>query len=176
MGPRRTSARGRERDDELKGLTLLWCMRISDRTKAGLERARNPCAGLEVVRPRGVVFATDDVPYYGTNSFMCTGEVTDANFAVGRSRFEAKPQAAPAYWVLPLASFLTECRQAHPDLDASRFSGHSMRAGLPTSASAQKVGMEAWMPHTRHKSVKVAMRYARRGTLFVNNPAAQVGL
>jgi hypothetical protein len=51
-----------------------------------------------------------------------------------------------------------------------------MRAGLPTNASAQKVGMEVWMPHTRHKSVKVAMRYARRGTLFVNNPAAQVGL
>jgi hypothetical protein len=36
--------------------------------------------------------------------------------------------------------------------------------------------MEAWMPHTRHKSVAVAMRYARRGTHFVNNPAAQVGL
>lgn len=36
--------------------------------------------------------------------------------------------------------------------------------------------MEAWMPHTRHKSVKVAMIYARKGTLFTNNPAAQVGL
>jgi hypothetical protein len=31
-------------------------------------------------------------------------------------------------------------------------------------------------PHTRHKSVKVAMIYARKGTLFTNNPAAQVGL
>lgn len=71
---------------------------------------------------------------------------------------------------------LVQRRVENAGLDASRFSGHSMRAGLPTSASAQKVGMEAWMPHTRHKSVKVAMRYARRGTLFVNNPAAQVGL
>jgi integrase len=61
-------------------------------------------------------------------------------------------------------------------LDPSRYSGHSLRAGLPTSASEARVGMEAWMPHTRHKSVAVAMRYARRGTLFVNNPAAQVGL
>lgn len=78
--------------------------------------ARNPCAGLEVVTPWGV-FVTDDVPYYGTKSFMGTGEVTEANFAVGMSRFEAKPQAAPAYWVLPLANFLTECWQAHPDLD-----------------------------------------------------------
>jgi integrase len=61
-------------------------------------------------------------------------------------------------------------------LDPSRYSGHSLRAGLPTSASEARVGIEAWMPHTRHKSVAVAMRYARRGTLFTNNPAAQVGL
>ena len=61
-------------------------------------------------------------------------------------------------------------------LDPSRYAGHSLRAGLPMSASEARVGMEAWMPHTRHESVAVAMRYARRGTLFVNNPAAQVGL
>ncbi len=61
-------------------------------------------------------------------------------------------------------------------LDPERYSGHSLRAGLPTSASEARVGMEAWMPHTRHRSVAVAMRYARRGTLFTNNPAAQVGL
>lgn len=61
-------------------------------------------------------------------------------------------------------------------LDPSRYSGHSLRVGLPTSASEAKVGMEAWMPHTRHRSVAIAMRYARRGTLFTNNPASQVGL
>ena len=71
---------------------------------------------------------------------------------------------------------LVQRRVGMAGLDASRFSGHSLRAGLPTSASAQRVGMEAWMPHTRHRSVAVAMRYARRGTLFTNNPAAQVGL
>lgn len=36
--------------------------------------------------------------------------------------------------------------------------------------------MEAWMPQVRHKSVKVAMDYAKCGTLSTNNPAAQVGL
>ena len=71
---------------------------------------------------------------------------------------------------------LVKRRVAATGLDASRYSGHSLRAGLPTSASEAKVGMEAWMPHTRHKSVKVAMGYARRGTLFTNNPATQVGL
>ena len=67
-------------------------------------------------------------------------------------------------------------RVRNAGLDPGRYSGHSLRAGLPTSASEAKVGMEAWMPHTRHRSVAVAMRYARRGNLFTNNPAAQVGL
>ncbi len=71
---------------------------------------------------------------------------------------------------------LVKRRVESAGLDPSRYSGHSLRAGLPTSASEARVGMEAWMPHTRHKSVAVAMRYARRGTLFTNNPAAQVGL
>ncbi len=71
---------------------------------------------------------------------------------------------------------LVKKRVKNAGLDATRYSGHSLRAGLPTSASEEKVGMEAWMLHTRHKSVKVAMIYARKGTLFTNNPAAQVGL
>ena len=71
---------------------------------------------------------------------------------------------------------LVKKRVAKAGLEPTRYSGHSLRAGLPTSASEEKVGMEAWMPHTRHKSVAIAMRYARRGTLFTNNPAAQVGL
>lgn len=40
----------------------------------------------------------------------------------------------------------------------------------------RRVGMETRMPHTRHKSAAVAMRFARRGTLFTDNAAAQVGL
>ena len=71
---------------------------------------------------------------------------------------------------------LVKKRVKNAGLDATRYSGHSLRAGLPTSASEKSVGIEAWMPHTRHKSVQVAKDYARRGTLFTNNPAAQVGL
>lgn len=78
--------------------------------------ARNPCTMREVATPRGT-FRTDDVLYYGTHSLMNTGEVTEANFAVGMSRFEADTRAEPAYWVLPLANFLSECRQRHPMLD-----------------------------------------------------------
>jgi integrase len=61
-------------------------------------------------------------------------------------------------------------------LDPDRYSGHSLRAGLPTSASRARVGMEGWMPHTRHKSVKVAKGYVRLGTLWEDNPVTAVGL
>ena len=78
--------------------------------------ARNPCAALEVATPQGV-FVTDDVALYGTRSVAGTGEVTEANFAVGLSRFEASPENEPAYWALPLANFLSGCNERHPDLD-----------------------------------------------------------
>jgi hypothetical protein len=78
--------------------------------------ARNPCDTLEVATPLGT-FVTDDVAHYGTRSVMGTGEVTEANFAVGLSRFEAASQGEPAYWVLPLANFLSDCGQGHLDLD-----------------------------------------------------------
>lgn len=78
--------------------------------------AQNPCTGLEVTTPNGT-FRTGDIIQYGTSSVMNTGDVTEANFAVGLSTFDAEDAGEPDYWVLPLANFLSECRQAHPDLD-----------------------------------------------------------
>jgi hypothetical protein len=76
--------------------------------------AQNPCTRLEVETPHGT-FRTEDVLYYGTHSVIDTGEVTEANFAVGLSAFDANDAEEPEYWVLPLANFLSECRQRAPD-------------------------------------------------------------
>lgn len=78
--------------------------------------ARNRCTRLEVVTPRGI-FHTEDVPFYGTSSVMDTGEVTEANFMVGQSTFEATGAGEAKYWVLPLTNFLSECRQWHPEIN-----------------------------------------------------------
>jgi site-specific recombinase XerD len=61
-------------------------------------------------------------------------------------------------------------------LDASRYAGHSLRAGLATSAAAAGVGLPELMAQTRHKSTQVALGYIRRGNLFKRNAAAAVGL
>lgn len=56
------------------------------------------------------------------------------------------------------------------------YAGHSLRAGLATSAAMAGVSERAIMNQTGHKSVTVARRYIRDGSLYGENAAAQVGL
>jgi integrase len=65
---------------------------------------------------------------------------------------------------------------AAADLDPERFAGHSLRAGLATSAAIAGVEERQIMAQTRHRSVTVARRYIRDGSLFRGNAAAAVGL
>jgi integrase len=60
--------------------------------------------------------------------------------------------------------------------DSSRFSGHSLRAGLVTTAAAAGVDERTIMEQTGHKTTTMVRRYMRRGSLFRNNAAAKVGL
>lgn len=61
-------------------------------------------------------------------------------------------------------------------LDATKYSGHSLRAGLATSAAANGVEERDIQKQTRHKSVTVLRRYIRDGELFRDNAAGRIGL
>ena len=61
-------------------------------------------------------------------------------------------------------------------LDPARFSGHSLRSGLATSAAAAGVSERSIMNQTGHKSVVMVRKYIREGSLFRDNAAAGVGL
>jgi integrase len=61
-------------------------------------------------------------------------------------------------------------------MDAARYGGHSLRAGLATSAAAAGVSERAIMNQTGHKSVTMVRKYIREGSLFRENAAGQVGL
>lgn len=56
------------------------------------------------------------------------------------------------------------------------FSGHSLRAGLATSAAAAGVSERKIMQQTGHKSTQMVRRYIRDADLFKENAAGQVGL
>ena len=61
-------------------------------------------------------------------------------------------------------------------LDPDRYSGHSLRAGLATSAAAAGVDMRLIMAQGAWASERMVRRYIRDGNLFRENAAAQVGL
>lgn len=60
--------------------------------------------------------------------------------------------------------------------DPALFSGHSLRAGLATSAAAAGKGERAIMNQTGHRSVTTLRRYIRDGNLFRENAAEGLGL
>jgi integrase len=61
-------------------------------------------------------------------------------------------------------------------LEATRYAGHSLRAGLETSAEAAGVSERANMAHTGHRRVNLVQRYIREGSLFLENAAASMEL
>ena len=61
-------------------------------------------------------------------------------------------------------------------LDLAKYSGHSLRAGLATSAAAGGASYRAIMKQTGHKSRAMVDRYVRDGSLFRDNAAASAGL
>ena len=61
-------------------------------------------------------------------------------------------------------------------LEASRFSAHSLRAGLATQATINGASERAIMKQTGHKSVAMVRRYVRDANLFRENAATHLGL
>lgn len=65
-------------------------------------------------------------------------------------------------------------RVAAIGLDAKQFSGHSLRAGLVTSAAINGVSSFKICQQTGHKSDSVMQRYIRDNNLFTDNPLSKI--
>ena len=61
-------------------------------------------------------------------------------------------------------------------LEASNFSGHSLRAGLVTSAIQAGVDPLDVQRHSGHASLDMLKRYIRDATVFRGNPTSKIGL
>lgn len=61
-------------------------------------------------------------------------------------------------------------------LDPGRYSGHSLRAGHVTAASAGGASDKAIMDQTGHKSLATLNRYKRKSNLFEDNASSYLGL
>ena len=61
-------------------------------------------------------------------------------------------------------------------LDPARYGGHSLRAGLATSAAAAGASERVMMAQTGHRSADMVRRCIRDGNLWRENAAMLVGL
>jgi integrase len=61
-------------------------------------------------------------------------------------------------------------------LDAAELAGHSLRAGLATTAARNGASEASIMRQTGHRSVAMVRRYIREGSLFHDNAGAKLGL
>jgi integrase len=67
-------------------------------------------------------------------------------------------------------------RAAAVGLDPERYAGHSLRAGLATSAAAGGASERVIMAQTGHRSADMVRRYIREGNLWRENAASLAGL
>jgi integrase len=65
---------------------------------------------------------------------------------------------------------------ARAGLDPAEVAGHSLRAGLATSAAAAGVPERVIAEQTGHKGTVMLRRYIREGSLSRENAASAVGL
>lgn len=78
--------------------------------------------------------------------------------------------------VVVAAEMMIGATREEADKTAERFAGHSLRAGLATSASANDAPGSAIQRQLRHKKFDTTMRYIREGQIFKKNAAGLAGL
>ena len=61
-------------------------------------------------------------------------------------------------------------------LDATKYAGHTLRAGHATSAVIAGASERSITNQTGHRSVRMVRRYIRHGSLFGDNSAGKLGL
>jgi site-specific recombinase XerD len=73
-------------------------------------------------------------------------------------------------------ALIVKRRAKEAGLDPARYAGHSLRAGLATSAAAAGASERVIMSQTGHRSADMVRLYIREGSLFASNPAGMLGL
>ena len=127
---------------------------------------------------------TKAIPY-GRNEETCPVRALDAWLAVAKLTNKCEPILRPVDWHGNVkgtrlddqsVALIVKHYAEKAGLDPNLFAGHSLRAGLPTSAAAAGVEERDIMAQTGHRSTQMVRRYIRDGECFQNNAAGRVGL
>jgi integrase len=126
-------------------------------------------AGQTVAITRGVnMCPVDALKAWLTAANITTGPIVRAASRNGLLQERAVTDQVVALRVKKYA--------AAAGLDARKYAGHSLRAGLVTQAAVNGVSELSIMRTTRHKSSAMVQRYIRDANLFRDNASGRVGL
>lgn len=111
-------------------------------------------------------------PVRALQDWLCAASISEGALLVGINRHGSLQgrlsDKAVALIVKKIAT--------NAGLNPALYAGHSLRAGLATSAAMAGISERSIMAQTGHKSVLMVRRYIRDGSLFRENAAAGIGL
>lgn len=164
---------GAFRRSELVALTVADVAFEPDGARVQLRRSKTDQegAGREVGLPYGSDPST--CPVRALRAWLEAGEVKDGPLfrAVDQHGHVSKTGLSDR----SVALIVKRAAKA-ANLDETRFSGHSLRAGLATAAAKAGKDTAAIMRQTGHRSEAMVRRYIRAATVFSDNAASGIGL
>jgi len=165
---------GAFRRSELAGLTLDDIQFTNDGLVITLRRSKTDQEGEGFAKgiPYGSTPAT--CPVRALRAWLETGDITTGSLF--RAVWKGGQRLRPTPLNDRAIAEVIKRAAAAAGYDPTRFGGHSLRAGLVTTAAAAGVDERTIMEQTGHKTTTMVRRYMRRGSLFRNNAAAKVGL
>jgi site-specific recombinase XerD len=164
---------GAFRRSELVALNLEDILQTGDGLVITLRRSKTDQegAGRKVGIPYGSTPETCPVRAYV--AWLAAAQITSGPVFRNVNRHG---QVQPAALTDQSVALVVKRYAAEAGLDAKQYAGHSLRAGLATTAAAAGVSERAIMAQTGHKSAAMVRRYIRDGALFRENAAARIGL
>jgi integrase len=164
---------GAFRRSELVGLLVEDFAFHDDGLTVTLRRSKTDQEGEG--RKVGIPFGSSPqtCPVRAVKAFLAAAELTEGPAFRHINRHGRKGNAALSGHAL---AQVVKRAAKRAGLDASKYAGHSLRAGLVTAAAMAGKSTHSIMRQTGHKSLAMVSRYIRDVKLFDDNAAAGVGL
>ncbi len=171
------------RRSELVALTVDSLGFEQEGVKLGLRRSKTNQEGEEEVVP--VLFGSDPAtcPVRALQAWLSATQIhTGPIFREVYKRRVSTPKSFSLVWDVRDRALTAQSvalalkRLAKVAGIEGDFAGHSLRSGFATAAARAGKTEASIMRQTRHKSVSVARRYIRRGTIWQDHAGAGIGL
>jgi integrase len=126
-------------------------------------------------RRLGIPFGSSEAtcPVRAVQAWLETARIVDGPVFRPLDRFQ---RVQPTRLSAERVALIVKRRAKAVGLDPARYAGHSLRAGLATSAAAAGASDTVIMSQTGHRSADMVRQYIREGSLFRENAASLAGL